>query len=278
MLSYRHSFHAGNFADVIKHIVVIDCLEHLIKKDSPFDYIDTHAGAGLYNLSSDHATRLQEYTQGVGKLKAVDWPELSRYFEILKKYNPSGRLLHYPGSPMIAMHFLRAKDHAWLFELHPTDCETLAKNTYEDGRVKVMRGDGYAGMLSLLPPVSRRGLVLIDPPYEIKTDYAQILDTVIKAYKKFTTGTYAIWYPVVERKRIDKLEAKFKDSGIRKIQRFELASAADSRGMGMSAAGMIVINPPWMLMEKMSRLRPRLVDTLGENAGAYFKCDELVGE
>jgi len=278
LLSYRHSFHAGNFADVIKHIVVIEILEHLIKKDSPFDYIDTHAGAGLYNLSSDHATKLQEYTQGVGRLKAEEWPELSRYFEILKKYNPSGRLLHYPGSPMIAMHFLRARDHAWLFELHPADCETLAKNTYEDDRIKVMRGDGYAGMLSLLPPVSRRGLVLIDPPYEIKTDYAQILSTIIKAHKKFSTGTYAIWYPVVDRKRIDKLEAKFKDSGIRKIQRFELASAADSRGMGMSAAGMIVINPPWMLMEKMSQLLPRLVDILGEGPRSFYKCDELVGE
>lgn len=278
MLSYRHSFHAGNFADVIKHVVVIEILEHLIKKDRPFDYIDTHAGAGLYNLSSDHATKLQEYTQGVGKLKVEDWPELSHYFAVLKKYNPSGKLLHYPGSPMIAMDFLRAKDHAWLFELHPTDCESLAQNTFDDKRVKVMRQDGYKGMLGLLPPVSRRGLILIDPPYEIKTDYVRILDTVVSAYKKFATGTYAIWYPVVDRKRIDKLEEKFKASGIKNIQRYELAIAADARGMGMSAAGMIVINPPYTLMDKMARLLPRLVEILGEEGGGFCKCDEWVGE
>ena len=278
MLSYRHSFHAGNFADVIKHIVVIEILEHLIKKDSPLDYIDTHAGAGLYNLSSDHATKLKEYTQGVGRLNAEDWPELSRYLDILNKYNPSGKLLHYPGSPMIALHLLRAKDKAWLFELHPADAETLAKNTYGDTRAKVLREDGYKGMLALLPPISRRGLILIDPPYEVKTDYDQILNTVVKAHKKFATGTYAIWYPVVDRKRIDKLETRFKDSGIKKIQRFELAIAEDTRGLGMSAAGMIVINPPWMLMDTMSKLLPKLVETFGDAVGASFKCDEWVGE
>ncbi len=278
MLSYRHSFHAGNFADVIKHIVVIEILEHLIKKDSPFDYIDTHAGAGLYNLSSDQASKLQEYTQGIGRLKVEDWPDLSTYFDVLRKYNPSGKLLHYPGSPMIALHLLRRKDRAWLFELHPADAETLVKNTYEDDRIKVMREDGYKGLLSLLPPVSRRGLVLIDPPYEIKTDYDQILNTVIKAHKKFPTGVYAIWYPVVDRKRIEKLEAKFNASGIKKIQRFELAITEDMRGLGMSAAGMVVINPPYKLMESMGLILPKLVQTLGEDVGASFKCDEWVGE
>ncbi|MFO7604616.1 MAG: 23S rRNA (adenine(2030)-N(6))-methyltransferase RlmJ [Gammaproteobacteria bacterium] len=278
MLSYRHSFHAGNFADVIKHLVLIEILEHLSKKDSPFDYIDSHAGAGLYNLSSEQSSKLQEYTQGVGRLTPAAWQELDRYFAILNKYNPTGKLLHYPGSPMIALEILRAKDRAWLFELHPTDCEHLARNTHDDERARVMRADGYQGLLSLLPPVSRRGLVLIDPPYEIKTDYEQILAILAQAYKKFSTGTYAIWYPVVERKRIDRLEAKLKDSGIRKIQRFELAVRADSRGMGMTAAGMIVINPPWMLREKMLALLPRLVECLSEDTGAFYRCDELVGE
>lgn len=278
MLSYRHSFHAGNFADVIKHIVVIEILEHLVTKDSPFDYIDTHAGAGVYDLSSKHASKLQEYTQGVGKLNKAKWPELSRYFDILKKYNSSSELSHYPGSPMIAVDFLRAKDRAWLFEMHPVDAELLAKNMANDKRIKVMREDGYKGLLALLPPISRRGLILIDPSYEMKTDYDQVVDTVIKAHRKFSTGTYATWYPVVDRKRIEQLENRFKESGIKKIQRFELAIADDSRGKGMSAAGMIVINPPWKLMDKMSQLLPKLVDVLGVDDGAFYKCDVLVGE
>lgn len=278
MLSYRHSYHAGNFADVIKHIVVIEILEHLTRKDSAFDYIDTHAGAGLYSLRSEHASKLQEYAKGVGRLKAIAWPELGRYFEILHQRNTGGGLNYYPGSPLIAMHFLREKDRAWLFEKHPADVELLQRNTADDKRVRVMYEDGYKGLLPLLPPLSRRGLVLIDPSYELKTDYAEVFDTVVKAYKKFPAGIYAIWYPVVERKRIEQLVAKFAGSGIKKIQRFELGVSADSRGKGMTASGMIVINPPWMLMDKMSQLLPRLVATLAEDDGAFFTTEILAGE
>jgi len=278
LLSYRHSFHAGNFADVIKHIVVIEILEHLIKKERPFDYIDTHAGVGLYNLNTKISTKLEEFTNGIGKLEPKAWPELARYFSILKQYDPSAALNYYPGSPLIAMSFLRAKDRAWLFEMHPADFKLLAKNIAGDDRVKAMRDDGYKGLLPLLPPVSRRGLILIDPSYELKTDYDQVVEVVLKAYKKFSTGTYAIWYPVVDRKRIVKLESKFINSGIKNIQRFELGITADSRATGMSAAGMIVINPPWKLMEKISAVLPKLVDVLGEDGGAFFKCDVLVAE
>lgn len=278
MLSYRHSFHAGNFADVIKHVVVVEILEHLIRKDAPFDYIDTHAGAGLYDLASEQADKLQEYTKGIGRLQAGEWPELARYFETIKAYNPTGSLNFYPGSPAIAMHFLRARDRTWLFEMHPADFAVLDRNLAGDRRVKVRHADGYQGMLALLPPVSRRGLVLVDPSYELKTDFSQVFETVAEAHKKFSTGIYAIWYPVVERKRIEQLERKFIASGIKKIQRFELAVSADSRGRGMSAAGMIVINPPWMLLEKMSQILPRLARTLAEDAGASCKCDVLVGE
>ncbi len=128
MLSYRHSFHAGNFADVLKHIVVIEILQHLTKKDKAFDYIDTHAGAGLYDLESDQASKLQEYSNGIGKLNAEDWPELCRYFEIINSFNKSGALNYYPGSPLIARKFLRARDKAWLYELHPADFELLNNN------------------------------------------------------------------------------------------------------------------------------------------------------
>ena len=277
MLSYRHSFHAGNHADVLKHIVLIEILEHLIKKDSTFDYIDTHAGAGLYNLQSEHASKLQEYTQGIAKLNREEFPELASYFAILSKHNSTENLNFYPGSPLIAADFLRNKDRAWLYELHPKDAELLLKNTEQNNNIRVMRDDGFKGLLSLLPPVSRRGLVLIDPSYEIKTDYGKVFTILAEAHKKFPTGTYALWYPVIDRMTIDKLERKFIRSGIKKIQRFELGIAADQFGTGMSSSGMIVINPPWTLMDKMNAVLPKLVSAIG-GVGAFYKCEELVGE
>ena len=286
MLSYRHSFHAGNFADVIKHIVIVECLEYLTKKDKTFEYIDSHAGAGLFNLESEHATKLQEYTNGIGKLLtedwAEDWPELAGYLAIIQSFNEAfnetGSLDFYTGSPVIAQYLLRSQDKAWLYELHPADFELLQNNIGRDRRIRVRQEDGFKGMLSLLPPLSRRGFVLIDPPYEIKTDYDMAFTTVSLAHKKFATGTYAIWYPVVDRQRIVQLENKFINSGIKNIQRFELGLTADSEQRGMTASGMIVINPPWTLMAKMSQLLPRLVDTLGEDEGAFYKADVLVGE
>lgn len=278
MLSYRHSFHAGNFADVIKHVVIVEILEYLTQKDKAFEYIDTHAGAGVFSLKSEHATKLQEYSNGIGKLKAQDWPELARYFEIISSFNETGSLAYYPGSPMFARHFLRARDRAWLFELHPADFDLLMNNIGRDRQIRVKQEDGFKGLLSLLPPLSRRGLVLIDPPYEVKTDYRQVVNTVILAHKKFSTGTYAIWYPVVDRTRIDQLEKNFVTSGIKNIQRFELAIAPDSHASGMTSSGMIVINPPWTLMNKMSQLLPKLVKMLTDDAGAFFKCDVLVDE
>lgn len=277
MLSYRHSYHAGNHADVLKHIVLIEIFKHLTQKDAAFDYIDTHAGAGLYNLQNEHARKLQEYKQGVAKLNVEQWPELTRYLAIIAKHNPDGKLNFYPGSPLIAMDFLRVKDRSWLYELHPKDVELLSKNMANIKRARVMYEDGFKGLLSLLPPVSRRGVVLMDPSYEIKTDYAHVFDTLVSAYKKFPTGIYALWYPVVDRTVIDVLERKFIRSGIKNIQRFELAMAPDQFGSGMSASGMIIINPPWTLKDKMSQILPKLVASLG-NEGAFYKCDTLVAE
>lgn len=275
MLSYRHSYHAGNYADVLKHIVLIEIFEHLVKKENPFDYIDTHAGAGLYHLHSEQAAKLQEYTQGVAKLKQEEWPELSSYFDILKAHNSKGKLNYYPGSPFIASHFLREKDRSWLYELHPKDAEFLLNNTAKSKNTRVMHEDGFKGLLSLLPPVSRRGLVLIDPSYEIKTDYDKVVKVISEAHAKFSTGIYALWYPVVDRKLIDRLERQFIRSGIKKIQRYELGLRPDQFGSGMSASGMIVINAPWTLMDKMEKVLPKLVHTLD---GEFYKCDELMGE
>lgn len=278
MLSYRHSFHAGNFADVIKHVVIVEILKYLTKKDKAFDYIDTHAGAGLFSLESGHATKSHEYTNGIGNMDAGDWPELARYFEIINSFNEDASLAYYPGSPMFARDFLRAQDKAWLYELHPADFKLLEKNVGDDRRLRVKQEDGFKGLLSLLPPLSRRGLVLIDPSYEMKTDYQQVVKTLILAHKKFPTGTYAIWYPVVDRSRIITLEKNIIASGIKNIQRFELGLEPDSHASGMTAAGMIVINPPWTLMEKMSHLLPRLVTLLTDDKVGSFQCDVLVKE
>lgn len=277
MLSYRHSFHAGNFADVLKHIVLVDILESLAKKDKPFEYIDTHAGAGLYHLQSEHAQKLAEFTNGIGRLIPQEWPEIKQYLGIIENYNHS-HLSYYPGSPLIANHFLRSQDRAWLYELHPKDGLLLEKNMRKYKKSRVLQEDGFAGLLSLLPPTARRGLVLIDPSYEIKSDYDKVFNTVKAAYKKFANGIFAIWYPVVDRHIITRLETQLISSGIKDIQRFELGLAADTAEHGMTSSGMIIINPPWGLYEKMSALLPKLAKYLGENEQAIFKCDILVKE
>lgn len=278
MLSYRHSYHAGNFADVLKHIVLMELLQHMVKKEKAFSYIDTHSGAGLYHLRSDHAEKLQEYQQGIAKLFNLDWPELAAYQAAVKAVNTGNDLTFYPGSPMLATQYLRSQDQAWCFELHPEDSVFLTNNLRQYRQARVRREDGLKGLLSLLPPESRRALVLIDPSYEIKSDYDEVFQTVVKAHKKFATGTYAIWYPVVDRARINRLDKQLISSGITNIQRYELGLDADSSTRGMTSSGMFIINPPWQLMETMTVLLPKLVKALGENTGAFYRADILVAQ
>jgi len=278
VLSYRHSFHAGNFADVLKHIILIEILKHLCEKDKPFDYFDSHAGAGLYSLISKEATKKREFEQGIAQLNISHFPELSDYLNLINSADNQNNLEFYPGSPLIAKHFLRSQDKGWLFELHPTDFNNLQTNFQHNRRFKLQKSDGFKGLLAVLPPQSRRGVILIDPSYEIKTDYSQIVDTVIRGYKKFSTGTYAVWYPVVERHRVQRLIKQFIQSGIRDIQRYELGVRSDSMSKGMTASGMIIVNPPWKLMTQMKNVLPRLTETLKQDEGAFFKADILVKE
>ncbi|MDA0824026.1 MAG: 23S rRNA (adenine(2030)-N(6))-methyltransferase RlmJ [Proteobacteria bacterium] len=278
MLSYRHSFHAGSFADVLKHIVLIEILQHLLKKDKAIHYIDTHAGAGLFDLDSEHSTKLKEFETGINRVKEVDWPELMTYFEIIRSFNGPRKPDYYPGSPMIALRLLRDHDRAWFYELHSTDSRLLSENVAHDRRVKVMSSDGFDGLLSLLPPVSKRALIVIDPAYEIKSDYAEVVHTLRDAHRKFTTGTYALWYPVIERERIERLVRALEATKIPNIQRFELCVRPDSLNDGMTGAGMIVINPPWTLMATMHVLLPRLVAVLGQEPGADYKADTIAAE
>ncbi len=278
LLSYRHSYHAGNFADVLKHIVLVEIFDYLTKKDKSFDYMDTHAGAGLFNLKSNHAAKLEEHTQGIDRLHRKDWPELSKYFEVIDAYNNFPSTTFYPGSPLIAKYFLRPQDKAWFYELHPKDFQLLGANVAHDRRIKIYDQDGFSGLLALLPPISRRGFIFIDPSYEVKVDYERVYEIVSKAYKKFSTGIYVVWYPVVSREKIDRLEKKFIKSGIKNIQRFEVGIDQDSDARGMTSSGMFVINAPWGLFVKMGMLLPKLSKSLGAVNSALFRCDVLTTE
>ncbi len=269
MLSYRHSFHAGNFADVLKHIVLIECLQHFIQKDKGFTYIDTHAGAGLYSLQSDHASKLEEYRNGIDKLYTCELPALKRYIDIVKHLNHNKQLSRYPGSPLIAAAFLRPQDAAWLYELHSTDYLKLRDNCQAFKKIRVEREDGFKNLIRLVPPLSRRALVLIDPSYEIKADYEILPKVIANAYKKFPTGTYAIWYPVVKRNQIQRMEKSLVNAGIKNMQKFELGLSEDTEERGMTASGMIVINPPWTLYKTMEALLPTLVNELAPAKGTH---------
>ena len=278
MLSYRHSFHAGNYADVLKHIVLVEVLRYLCEKEKPFDYIDTHAGAGAYSLSSPYATKTKEYEQGIGLLYYDKSPVLQPYLDIVRSFNSLGRLEVYPGSPKFAEACLRSQDRGWLFDLHPADYELLKQAFSGNRHFRVSQENGFKELIARLPPVSRRACVLIDPPYEVKSDYEQVVNTVAKAHRRFATGTYCIWYPVVDRTRIDKMEQGLIESGIRRIQLFELGQDDGKSNKGMYASGMIVINPPWTLMTKMQALLPYLADKLSPQSPYRYRCVELVGE
>ncbi|EKM0528069.1 23S rRNA (adenine(2030)-N(6))-methyltransferase RlmJ [Cronobacter turicensis] len=260
MLSYRHSFHAGNHADVLKHTVQSLIIESLKEKDKPFLYLDTHAGAGRYLLSGEHAERTGEYLEGIARIwQRDDLPaELEPYISAVSHFNRSGQLRYYPGSPLIARQLLRPQDSLQLTELHPSDFPLLRGEFQKDERARVERADGYQQLKSKLPPASRRGLILIDPPYEIKTDYQAVVQGINEGYKRFATGVYALWYPVVLRNQIKRIMNDLESTGIRRILQIELAVRPDSDQRGMTASGMVVINPPWKLEQQMATLLPWL--------------------
>jgi 23S rRNA (adenine2030-N6)-methyltransferase len=276
VLSYRHAFHAGNHADVLKHLVLTRVLAYLTAKDKPLCYVETHAGPGLYRLDSPYAQQNQEFRSGIVRLWGrTDLPApLASYVEAVRALNPDGTLLHYPGSPWLAQRLLRPGDRLVLHELHGSEVSPLRDNFAGDRRVQVIEGDGYRGLLAALPPRERRGLVLLDPAYEVKSDYRQVVETLTLAHRRFATGTYALWYPVVERGRIDDLERAIARSGIPRIQRFELAIRPDGRGPGMGTSEMLVVNPPWTLMGELQPALAYLADVLGEGGTGSYRADE----
>jgi 23S rRNA (adenine2030-N6)-methyltransferase len=268
MLSYRHSYHAGNHADVVKHLVEVAILEYLKKKDKPFCYHDTHAGAGLYSLQSEHAQKTSEYAGGIGKLFQYQAKNhsLKSYIHLVQQLNPSGTLQFYPGSPVIAKTLLRKDDSIQATELHPTDHPLLAAQFHGRRHCRIEQLDAYAGIRAMLPPLHKRGLVLIDPPYELKTEYQDLIKGLQQAVQRFPQATYAIWYPVIERASIEAVLQAIVDTGIRNQLRIEMCPLPDSEGFGMTGAGMWVINPPYTLADDMREALAELAPLLSTEA------------
>lgn len=272
MLSYRHAFHAGNHADVLKHFVEVQLLRYLAQKDKPFWYIDTHAGAGCYALDSGYAAKNAEFDSGIGRLwQRDDLPApLVEYVEQVKRLNPDGQLRLYPGSPWIAQQLLRGQDRMRLFELHPSDSEILQQN-FAGHDALVQRADGFGALKALLPPPPRRALVLIDPPYEDKQDYKRVVTALQEGLKRFANGVYAVWYPQLQRSEAQQLPERLKKLPVKGWLHVALsvqAPAAD--GFGMHGSGMFVLNPPWTLHEVLRETMPYLIKHLAQDAHAGF--------
>ena len=277
MLSYRHAFHAGNHADVLKHAVLVHLLAYLAQKDKPFWYVDTHAGAAGYALDEAWAQKNAEFESGISRL----WsrkdlpPALVGYVEQVRSLNPDGNLRYYPGSSQIAMQMLREHDRMRLFELHSTESRSLKAYYAKDSpRVMVQAGDGFDGLKSVLPPPSRRGLVLVDPSYEDKRDYARARAALEDALQRFATGVYVLWYPIVQRR-----EAEQFPESLKRLQRKDWLHAAltvkapSADGYGLHGSGLFVLNPPWTLPGMLAEVLPYLATVLGQDSAAGFELE-----
>lgn len=273
MLAYRHAFHAGNHADVLKHVVLSQVLAHMGHKDKPYRLIDTHAGAGGYSLGSAEAKKKGEFEQGIGRIwKRTDAPPaVADYLACVKAFNPEGGLGRYPGSPEFARQLLRPIDELRLFELHPSDVRILAAHHGMRARTEVIHGDGFEGLKSMLPPPSRRGVVLMDPSYELKTDYARVVGAVREALQRFAECVIVIWYPQVNRVESSELPRRLKAIAPKGWLHARLTvQAPDAQGFGLVGSGMFVINPPWTLHAALKDALPWLRDALAQVDNAAF--------
>ena len=280
MLSYRHAFHAGNFADVLKHFVLVEVLRYYSLKDKPWWYIDTHAGAGCYALDSRQALQTGEHASGISRLWArEDWPAaMQPYRAALTQFNPPGHLAFYPGSAALAMTQARAQDRLRLFELHPADSVALARTFESETECAVVRAeDGFAGLRSLLPPAPRRAVVLIDPSYEVKSDYRRVVSVLEDALRRFPLGTYMVWYPMLARAEARALPRNLGSLGSDSWLDVRLwVRDPRTEATGMFGSGLYIINPPWRLPEVLDATLPWPVAALGESAGAaYFLEHEI---
>jgi 23S rRNA (adenine2030-N6)-methyltransferase len=292
MLSYRHAYHAGNHADVLKHFVQVQLHKYMNQKDAAYTYIDTHSGAGVYALDSSQSAKTAEFETGIAPLwNCQDMPApLAEYVDLVRAMNPSGKLRYYPGSPYVAEQMSREQDRLRLFELHPADSKVLFENfrrleahQAEQGvrvrgkRVIIERGDGFHSLKALLPPPSRRALVLVDPPYEVKDDYRRVKDALEEALERFPAGMYAIWYPVLQRMESRQFPDRLKRLPCKEWLNVTLTiSTPTPDGVGLHTSGMFLLNPPYTLEPMLRQVLPYLVRVLGKDAGATFTIEKGV--
>ena len=276
MLSYRHAFHAGNHADVLKHYVFSLVLDYMNLKPKPYWVIDTHAGAGMYMLDSEFAQKNTEFEDGIARLMvAKNLPEsLAGFVELIKSFNTDGLSL-YPGSPKIAEYCLRANDKLRLFELHPSDCKLLIENFRGQGKqTRIELLDGFAGIKACLPPPTKRAAVLIDPPYELKDDYQRVVDCVKDSLKRFATGTYMVWYPVLQRAEPAEMISQLTHLNTDWLQLEMTVQAANIDGYGMHGSGMFIVNPPYTLPKILEDTMPVLTQLLALDVTANFSLNQ----
>jgi 23S rRNA (adenine2030-N6)-methyltransferase len=283
-VNYRHAFHAGNFADVFKHVLLTRILVYLARKDAPFRVIDTHAGEGEYDLQSDEAIRGGEWRDGIGRLgDLTDVDEAARdllkpYFDIVGQLTPESLPPIYPGSPRIIEALMRPQDRATFCELHPDSFAELRGNFRGDERIACLHLDGYTGLKAGVPPKERRGLVLVDPPYERANELDLAWAALAAAHTKWPTGIYALWYPVKDIRAIAALAKEIMQSGVRRVLRLELAVDEVTSGGKLARTGLILINPPYVLDEEASLLLPVLAQKLAQSPRAEAMHEWIVRE
>lgn len=282
-MNYRHSYHAGNFADVFKHAMLALMVRHLLQKDSAFRYLDTHAGIGLYDLKADQANRTGEWRGGVGRLwgKVLDpalEERLAPWRQAVASLNPDGTLRFYPGSPELVRSLMRPDDRMTLCELHPKDAAELRGRYRRDERVTTVEIDGYTALNAYVPPNERRGLVLIDPPFEEDGELHRLGESLKRAHKKWPTGIYALWYPIKEVLETDEFTRGLGKAGIPSIVAAELLIRRPNDRSRLNGCGLVIVNPPWTLAKDLEGLLPGLAKHLGEDPEARGRVVSVAGE
>ena len=282
-MNYRHAYHAGNFADVVKHVVLTRLLDYLKQKDKAFRVVDTHAGIGRYDLSSVEAQKTGEWHGGVGRLIDASFAApvaalLAPYLETVRSLNPEGGIQKYPGSPLIARHLMRKQDRLSAIELHPKDAGKLRTLFAGDFQTRVIELDGWLALGAHLPPKEKRGLVLIDPPFEEVGEFERLVDGLIRAHKRWPGGIYALWYPIKDRKAIIAFRKALKQSGIPKLLDIEFEIRPASFEPSLDGSGLLVVNPPFTLEGELRTLLPALHRLLAVGKPAHWSLEWLAGE
>ncbi len=282
-MNYRHAYHAGNFADVVKHAVLARIVEYLKQKEKAFRIIDTHAGVGFYDLASEEAGKTDEWRGGIGRLLDVKVaPEIANllkpFLDAVRAMNPTGTLGFYPGSPLIARHLLRKQDRLSAIELHPADVATLKERFADDFQTRVIELDGWLALGAHLPPKEKRGLVLVDPPFEKEGEFDRLIDGLVKAHRRWPGGIYALWYPVKDRSAANRFRTGLVATGIPKILDIRFDIRPPSPESRLDGTGMIIVNPPFRLEAELRTLLPALKVVLAESPQAKWTVEWLAGE